>query len=193
MEIKNKPSLVLSSSSSARKALLDQIKLSYTSFSPLVNEKPLKGEKPKELVKRLSIIKANEAKKKFEESFIFAADTVVFARKKYINKTENKDIAYSNIKMLSGRRHTVFTGLTSITPNGKMSYYLTITKIKFKLLSEKEIFDYLKLDEWKNKAGSYAIQGFAASFIDFISGSYTSAVGLPLEKLYTILSNNGLI
>ena len=59
--------------------------------------------------------------------------------------------------------------------------------------SKKEIFDYLKLDEWKNKAGSYAIQGFAASFIDFISGSYTSAVGLPLEKLYTILSNNGLI
>ena len=193
MEIKEKPSLILSSSSIARKELLDQIKLEYIDYAPQVKENPIKGENPRQLVKRLSIIKAEAAKKKFKNSFIMAADTVIYARKKYINKTKNKDIAFNNLKILSGRRHAVYTGLAFMTPKGEIQYYLTITKIKFKLLSDKEILNYLKLDEWKNRAGSYAIQGYAALFVDFISGSYTSAVGLPLEKIFVILRNNRFI
>lgn len=192
MKRKKKYYLILSSSSKARKNLLEQIKIPHTSFCPKVNENPLKNEKPKDLVKRLSILKVKEAKKDHKNCFILAADTVVYARKQFINKTLKRDIAYNNIKLLSGRRHTVYTGLAFMQLNGDIKYYLSTTKVKFKLLSEKDILEYLKSNEWKNKAGSYAIQGSAAKFIDFISGSYSGIVGLPLEKVYTILKDNML-
>ena len=95
--------------------------------------------------------------------------------------------------MLSGRRHTIFTGLTILDETQKKFSYLTITKIKFKILSDIEIKKYLALDEWKNKTGSYAIQGYGAFFVNFISGSYSGAVGLPLEKLYYVLNEKKIL
>lgn len=97
-------------------------------------------------------------------------------------------MAYNNLKLLSGRRHTIFTGLTVINNKNKISFFLTKTKIKFKVLKDSDIERYLKLEEWKNKAGSYAIQGYGGSFVNFLSGSYSGAIGLPIEKLYDILN-----
>ena len=148
MKRKKKYYLILSSSSKARKNLLEQIKIPHTSFCPKVNENPLKNEKPKDLVKRLSILKVKEAKKDHKNCFILAADTVVYARKQFINKTLKRDIAYNNIKLLSGRRHTVYTGLAFMLLNGDIKYYLSTTKVKFKLLSEKDILEYLKSNEY---------------------------------------------
>ncbi len=94
---------------------------------------------------------------------------------------------------MSGRRHTIFTGLTIIDKTYKKYFYLTKTKIKFKALNDFEIKKYLTLDEWKNKTGSYAVQGYGAFFINYISGSYSGAVGLPLEKLYFVLKDKKIL
>jgi septum formation protein len=144
-------------------------------------------------VKRLSLIKANQAKLKYKNSFILAADTIVYSKKRFFSKTDDINIAFNNIKLLSGGRHTVYTGLTFINSKEQINFYLTKTRIKFKKLNDQEVKEYLLLEEWKNSAGSYAIQGYASSFINFISGSYTSAIGLPLEKVYNILKNNKLL
>ena len=117
----------------------------------------------------------------------------MYSRKKFFHKTTNKDLAEKNLKLLSGRRHTIFTGLTVLDKYYNKLFYLTKTKVKFKVLNDIEIKKYLTLDEWKNKTGSYAIQGYGAFFIDYISGSYSGAVGLPLEKLYYVLKDKKIL
>ena len=114
-------------------------------------------------------------------------------RKKFFHKTTNKGLAEKNLKLLSGRRHTIFTGLTIIDKTHNKFFYLTKTKIKFKVLNEIEIKKYLTLNEWKNKTGSYAIQGYGAFFINYISGSYSGAIGLPLEKLYYVFKDKKIL
>ena len=183
----------MSSSSKARKILLDRFKINYEIFLPNVNETQLKNERPEILVKRLSLMKANQAKLRYKKSFIIAADTVVYARKRFFFKTEDVNVAFNNIKLLSGGRHTIYTGLTFISPKEEIKFYLSKTRIKFKKLNEEAIKQYLALEEWKNVAGSYAVQGFGSSFINFISGSYTSAIGLPIEKVYTIFRNHKIL
>lgn len=193
MKKKNYHNLILSSSSLARKELLNKFGISYKSFYPNVNESPLINEFPENYVRRVSLLKAKEAKLKYKNDFIIAADTIVYCRKKFFFKTSDYSIAFDNLKSLSGRRHTVYTGLTMICPKDIITYSLTKTKIKFRLLNKNEIIKYLKLDEWKESTGSYRLQGYAGAFISFISGSYASAVGLPLEKLYPYLNKNNLI
>ena len=138
-------------------------------------------------------MKAGEAYKKYKNHLIIAADTILYSRKKFFHKTTNKDLAEKNLKLLSGRRHTIFTGLTILDNTYNKLFYLTKTKIKFKVLNDIEIKKYLTLNEWKNKTGSYAIQGYGAFFIDYISGSYSGAVGLPLEKLYYVLKDKKIL
>ena len=152
-----------------------------------MNETPLKNERPESLVKRLSLMKANQARLKYKKSFILAADTIVYAKKKFFFKTKDVNVAFNNIKSLSGGRHTVYTGLTFISPKEEIKFYLSKTRIKFKKLHDEEVKQYLTLEEWKNVAGSYAIQGYGSFFVNYISGSYSGAVGLPVEKLYYLL------
>lgn len=138
-------------------------------------------------------MKAQEAYKKYNNHLIVAADTIVYTRRKFLNKTTDKAQAFTNLKTLSGRRHSVFTGLTILDDKKKSIFYLTKTKVKFKVLSNYDIKKYLTLDEWKNKTGSYAIQGYGSFFINFLSGSYSGAVGLPLEKIYYVLREKKIL
>ena len=167
--------------------------MSFKVFQPNIDETPIDKETPQNLVKRISLLKAEEAHKKYKSHLIIAADTILYSRKKFFHKTTNKELAEKNLKLLSGRRHTVFTGLTILDKNHNKFFHLTKTKIKFKILNDIEIKKYLTLDEWKNKTGSYAIQGYGAFFINYISGSYSGAVGLPLEKLYYVLKDNKIL
>ena len=162
-------------------------------FQPNIDETPIDKETPQKLVKRISLLKAKEAYKQYKNHLIIAADTILYSRKKFFHKTTNKDIAEKNLKLLSGKRHTIFTGLTILDKTYNKFFYLTKTKIKFKVLDDNEIKKYLMLDEWKNKTGSYAIQGYGAFFINYISGSYSGALGLPVEKLYHVLKNKKIL
>ena len=177
----------------ARQEILKKLNVPFKVFEPKVDETPKDKETPQNLVKRISLLKAEEAYKQYKKQLIIAADTILYSRKKFFHKTTNKGLAEKNLKLLSGRRHTIFTGLTILDKTHNKYFYLTKTKIKFKVLNDIEIKRYLTLDEWKNKTGSYAIQGYGAFFINYISGSYSGAVGLPLEKLYYVLKDNKIL
>ena len=162
-------------------------------YEPNVDETPKDKETPQNLVKRISLLKAEEAHKQYKNHLIIAADTILYSRRRFFHKTTNKILAEKNLKLLSGRRHTIFTGLTILDKTNNKFFYLTKTKIKFKVLNDNEIKKYLKLNEWKNKTGSYAIQGYGSFFINYISGSYLGAVGLPAEKLYYLLKDKKIL
>ena len=185
--------LILASSSKNRENLLKKMKVPFEVFTPEIDEKFLVNEKPQQLVKRLSYEKAIVARRKYKKHNIIAADTIVFARKKIVDQTTDINQAKLNLKILSGRRHRVFTGLTFIKNDNRSYQYVCMSIIKFRVLSENDIDKYLHLNEWKNCAGSYSIQGFAESFIEMISGSYSNVVGLPMHITFKILKNNKLI
>ena len=166
---------------------------SFEVFSPDIDETISHSESPKDVVKRLSLLKAKKAYEIYANCFILSADTVVYCRRKILDKTVSREIAHNNISKLSGRRHQVFTGITFINNKGHIYYLLSRTIIKFKLLNKREIEHYLNLNEWQDCAGSYSIQGFAETFVNFQSGSYSSVIGLPLNKVYRLLKKYNLV
>ena len=192
MDTKQKE-LILSSSSKNRKFILEKIGVPFRIFTPNIIENHLHKESPIQMAKRLSFEKGLLAKKEFKNKFVISADTVVYSRKKIINKTKDLTKAKFNLKLLSGRRHRVYTGITFFTESGKFYQYVCKTIVKFRVLDDKDIENYLCTNQWKNCAGSYAIQGYAESFVEMLSGSYSNVVGLPIHKTYTILKNNNLI
>jgi septum formation protein len=118
---------------------------------------------------------------------ILAADTVVAVGRRILPKAEDDRTVASCLRLLSGRRHTVMTAVAVIDAAGKLKTRLTETKVAFRRLEEQEIAAYCASQEGIGKAGGYAIQGHAAVFVRFISGSYSNVVGLPLMETFQML------
>ncbi len=116
---------------------------------------------------------------------------MVAAGARILPKTGSPQTAEKYLKLLSGRRHRVFTGIAIRAPNGKQAQRVVTSVVGFARLDARQIADYLASGEWDNKAGGYAIQGKAAAFIDFISGSYSNVVGLPLYETASLLRGLG--
>jgi septum formation protein len=95
------------------------------------------------------------------------------------------------LRLLSGRAHRVYTGVSLVTPKGAVRNRLVETRIRFKRLSDAEIEAYLVSGEWRGKAGGYAVQGLAGAFVLQLMGSYPSVVGLPLYETLSMLSGEG--
>lgn len=195
---KETPPLILASSSPRRLALLQQIGLEPDYLLPAnVDETPGRWENPKELARRLSrekAIKAQNVQKNMEHmsgGYIIAADTVVGVGRRILPKAETLEQAKYCLEMISGRSHMVYTGLCLTTPNGKVREKMVETRVRFKRISDHEYFSYLDSGEWNGKAGGYAIQGLAGSFVLKILGSYTSVVGLPLYETSLLLEGEG--
>lgn len=185
------PKLILASASPRRLDLLRQIGIRPDEISPAdIDETPFKSEKPRELAARLAYEKAEHIAKEHDDAFILASDTVVACGRRLLGKAVDEKEATNFLKLLSGRRHDVFTGVSIITPNG-VSKRVVKTVVRFKNLSQEEINQYLSHDEWKGKAGAYAIQGLAAKFIISINGSYSNVVGLPLFEVANMLKGRG--
>ena len=127
----------------------------------------------------------------YPNSIILTADTVVSVGRRILPKTNDIKTAEECIRHISGRRHKVFTCFALIAPKVSMKVKTIQSIVKFKRLTEEEINYYLLSNEWEGKAGGYAIQGIAASFINFLSGSYSNVVGLPLAELYRMLISIG--
>ena len=175
---------ILASSSKRRLELLSQIGVNPDLIlSPNINEKIFFKELPRMYVKRMSLEKNKVFQQKYPESIILTADTIVSVGRRILPKTMDKNTAEECLKLISGRRHKVFTSFTLFSPNNSLKTKTIQTIIKFKRLHPDEISYYLASKEWEGKAGGYAIQGIAASFINFISGSYSNVVGLPLAEL----------
>lgn len=190
--------LVLASGSPRRIELLQQAGIEPDRIMPAeIDETPSKAEHPRSLAKRLSRTKAETAHarlaraKEAEGAFVLAADTVVAVGRRILPKTELIDEASNCLRLLSGRAHRVYTGLCLVTPTGKLRQRLVESRVRFKRLSAEELESYLASGEWRGKAGGYAIQGLAGSFVVKLVGSYTNVVGLPLYETVGLLTADG--
>jgi len=183
---------ILGSSSPRRLELLKQINFYPNEiFKPEINEDPQKKELPILYVKRMAKEKMDVVKKKFPNDLILTADTIVYIGRRIIDKTNEKSKAIKLLELLSGRRHRVSTAFNLYCKDKIDSLRVVTSVVKMKRLTDNEIKSYIESNEWKGKAGAYGIQGSAEKFIQFISGSYTNIVGLPLNQVYGSLNSIG--
>ncbi len=194
-----RPKLVLASASPRRLALLAQVGIEPDAMRPAsIDETPEKGERPDAYAKRVAREKAEAAKQQIEnhadlaDAFILAADTVVAHGRRILVKPQFVEEAVATLRLLSGRQHKVHTAVHLILPDGVVRKKLVTTRVRFKHLSSEEIDAYVASREWRGKAGGYAIQGVAASFVQKITGSYTNVVGLPLFETVSMLADHGM-
>jgi septum formation protein len=193
-----RPKLVLASGSPRRVSLLNQAGIEPDALRPTdVDETPLRGELPRACANRLARAKAQaaleqvRADEELEGAYVLAADTVVAVGRRILPKAELIDEAAQCLRLLSGRNHRVHTAVCLVTPNEAYRQRLVETRVRFKRLSHEDIESYLACGEWRGKAGGYAAQGIAGSFIVKIVGSYTNVVGLPLYEAVTLLAGEG--
>ena len=185
-------SLILASASPQRLDLLGQIGITPDKiYKSNVDETPTPNETAPQLVERLATVKAMAGAAKFSRSFVLGADTVVACGPRILGKAEDEDTARRYLELLSGRRHRVFGGICVIDPAGAAKSKVVKTIVTFKRLEKLEVCEYLNDNQWCGKAGGYAIQGRAASFIKRINGSYPNVVGLPLYETVNLLVGMG--
>jgi len=180
--------LILASKSPRRQELLKLITADFTVKTADCEEILPEGITPQEAVLYLSEIKA--APLANEQDVVIGADTVVASDGKILGKPESREHAEAMLHMLSGKWHSVFTGVTVFSAAVPKSFYCE-TKVKFYELTEKEIKAYAASGECDDKAGAYGIQGKGSLLVEKIDGDYFNVVGLPVAKLYRELKNVG--
>jgi septum formation protein len=185
--------LLLASSSPRRQALLAQVGITPDQiFAPNIDETPHKAERPDHYAHRMAREKAAAALGILPGAVILACDTTVAAGRRIIGPpTATEQEIRDCMALLSGRRHRVYSAVCVIGPDGKRRERLSTTIVAFKRLERAEIDAYVASGEGMGKAGGYAIQGRAAAFVRFISGSYSGVVGLPLAETVTLLRSAG--
>ena len=184
--------LVLASASPRRLDLLRQIGVEPDRIDPAdIDETPLPDETPRLLALRLARLKAEAAASRAPGAYVLAADTVVAVGRRVLGKAEGPEQERAWLGLLSGRGHRVLTGVAVIGPDGRRAERLAEARLKFKRLSPREIDAYIVSDEWRGKAGGYAIQGRAGGFVISLIGSYSAVVGLPLYETSMLLQGLG--
>lgn len=187
-----RPKLVLASASPRRLELLRQMNIVPDDVLPAdIDETPLKSEVPLAYAQRIAAGKAEKIRQTVTDAVILSADTVVACGRRILPKAETQAQAEECLALLSGRRHRVISAVSVIAPDGRVQTRPVTSVVKFKRLTDADIKAYIDSGEWQGKAGGYAIQGLAAGFIPFISGSYTAIVGLPLAETMTMLRSAG--
>ena len=182
--------LILGSSSIQRKILLNNAGIVIDKIiAPNIDERILKNEPPKDYVKRIALKKQSNIKINHDD-FLVTADTIVVKGRRILTKPKNIEEARLFLTLLSGSRHRVIT-CVYVSHNKKERFKIVQTVIKFKRFSYLELKSYLNSNEWRGKAGGYAIQGLASRFCVFLSGSYTNAVGLPIYETFSLLNGLG--
>jgi septum formation protein len=184
------PPLVLASASPRRLDLLAQIGVVPIRVAPAdIDETPRRHELPRPYVLRMANGKA--AATDGRGCHVLAADTVVAAGRRILPKAETPDQARHCLTLLSGRRHRVLTAVVLVTPDGRCGTRVCDSVVAFSRLTARDIDAYVASGEWAGKAGGYAIQGRAASFVRFLSGSHSNVVGLPLFETAQLLRGVG--
>jgi septum formation protein len=185
--------LILASTSPRRAQILRDAGLAFSIISSAVDETPIPGEAPNDLVLRLANAKADlVAARSVGPAIVIAADTVVVLEGQILGKPRSTDDARHMLEKLSGRTHSVVTGVSLIRlPDVEQRAFVETTLVHFDRLSANEITRYLATDEPHDKAGAYAIQGRAGRYIPRIEGCYYNVVGLPLARLLSELQSLG--
>ena len=181
--------IILASASPRRKEILSQLDIPFKVMVSDADETVDEALPPHFIAESLSLKKAAAvAKNVTEHALIIGADTIVVKDEKIIGKPADDENAYEILKFLSGEWHSVISGVTVLdNKSAKSESFYVETKVKFARLTDDEIDAYIKTKEHSDKAGAYAIQGKGARFIEKIDGDYFNVVGLPLQKLYSVL------
>lgn len=186
------PGLALASASPRRLDLLRQIGLVPDRVEPAdIDETPLRDERPCQLALRLAVGKGEAAHAGLPGMYVLSADTVVAVGRRILPKAETEADVRACLKLMSGRKHDVLTGVAVIAPDGRKASRVVEARVDFKRLSGVEVEGYIASGEWRGKAGGYAIQGQAGSFVIGIAGSYSAIVGLPLYETAALLEGLG--
>ena len=189
---------MLASASPRRLQLLERVGLTPDLLNPSdVDELPHRRETPRALSIRLAREKAERAlemplvQELGPNTFVLAADTVVGLGRRILPKAETMDQARDCLSLLSGRSHWVYSTVCLIAPGKKVSTRCVETKVRFKRLSREDVDSYVASNEWRGKAGGYAIQGRAEAFVRLLTGSHSAVVGLPLYETVHLLEGAG--
>lgn len=188
--------IYLASRSPRRAELLQQIGVDFYVLPSDVDEAPLSGEAPQDYVVRLARMKAEVGLARLQGCDmlmlpLLAADTIVSVDGVILGKPQDDADAAAMLRCMSGRWHAVLTGIAVATPSGIFSA-LSSTQVEMALLSEADIIAYIASAEPRDKAGAYAIQGLAGTFIRRIEGSYSGVMGLPIFETAQLLKNAGI-
>ncbi|HNY64878.1 MAG TPA: Maf family protein [Deltaproteobacteria bacterium] len=183
--------ILLASGSPRRRELISWMGIDFEVLVPEIDE-TLKGdESPEEYCSRLSREKALAIQKDRPQALVIAADTVVVAHGTILGKPAEEEEARKHLRQLQGAMHEVYTSYT-IAREGLSTTRVIRTRVYFRDMTEDEIAWYVSTGEPMDKAGSYALQGIGAIFVDRIEGSYTNVIGLPLSHLYHDLKEYGI-
>jgi septum formation protein len=193
-----RPKLVLASGSPRRVTLINQAGIEPDALRPAdVDETPKRGELPRACANRLARAKAEAALElvrvddELKGAYILSADTVVAVGRRILPKVEDEATLRQCMKLLSGRRHRVLTGVAVAIPGSLTRSRVVETMIAMKRLSPEEIDFYAGHGEWHGKAGGYALQGYGEVYVRHIAGSYSNVVGLPLAETRLLLKSAG--
>jgi septum formation protein len=194
MNTNTKHKIILASASPRRVELLKNIGYAPDKIIPAdIDETPLKAEKPVDYVQRIAEAKAKKIREIEQGHYIIAADTIACVGTRILGKPTDAEDAKRIMKLLSGRKHRVYTCVVVISPDGKMRKRNVCTFVKFKRITSDELNQYIATNYWQGKAGAYGLQEDVGGFVISISGSFSSVVGLPLYETKCLLSGLGFI
>lgn len=184
----SRPRLVLASASERRLTLLAQLGIKPDAIvAAEIDETMLPKELPAQAAHRLAEAKAGKIAQQMPNDCVLAADTIVACGRRILPATTDEREARKYLQLLSGRRHRVLTSVCLALPGRGIRHKQALTIVKFKRLNAREIDAYIASEEWKEKAGAYAIQGLAGAFVTWMNGSYSNVVGLPLYETSILL------
>ena len=181
--------IILASASPRRKELLALADIKYTVIPSECEEILPDNITPAQAVEELARQKADDVFKRYPDCMIIAADTVVALGNTILGKPKDDEDAFNMLSFLSGKIHTVYTGVCIKTAE-KEDVFHVATDVEFYDLTEKEILDYIATKEPCDKAGSYGIQGKGSLLVKGIHGDYFNVVGLPLAETVRRINNN---
>jgi septum formation protein len=188
-----RPALVLASSSPRRRDLLARIGVTPDRIdSPDIDETPRKGETPRAYALRLAAEKA-AAVARAPGEVVIAGDTTIALGRRILPPAETEAVQRDLLAKLSGRRHHALSAVCVIDAEGRARTRLADTVVAFKVLSQREIDEYVACGEGLGKAGGYAIQGRAEAFVRFLQGSHSGVIGLPLFETRALLATAGVL
>jgi septum formation protein len=183
-----KLNLVLASQSPRRRELLSILGHEFSVVPSSIDETPTPGENPEDYAVRVARDKGMEVASRVSHSIVLSADTVVTLDNEILGKPSDKNDAVRMLRKLSGREHSVYTAVTLINQSKQETLEgLDRTRVWFKTMTDEQILDYIRRENVYDKAGAYAIQGYAGVYIPRIEGNYFNVMGLPLPLVHELL------
>ncbi len=180
--------LILASESPRRRELLAILGIPFSVVPASIDESPVPGEDPEQFVVRIAREKGVEVASRVSRSVVLSADTVVTVDREILGKPADENDAAGMLRKLSGRDHWVYTAVCVVNQMKRETLEgLDRTRVWFKPLTDEQIFDYVRRENVFDKAGAYAIQGYAGVYIPKIEGNYFNVMGFPLPLVHELL------